>query len=65
VDARLKFARGQYAAADEAHQRHASSLQSDMPAWFAELGLRYAEAARELPAQVPALPRAPCLPTRM
>jgi|GEM_PF-1541834 len=69
VEARLRFAQAQYREADEAHRRHAGSVQSALPAYFAELGRRYAEAAREVstqePTQVPPLPQAPCLPTRL
>jgi DNA-binding winged helix-turn-helix (wHTH) protein/tetratricopeptide (TPR) repeat protein len=65
VEARLRFARGQYAGADEAHKRYASRLQSAMPACFEELGRRYAEAACAMPSQMPSLPAVPWLPTRM
>jgi len=65
VEARLRFARAQYGAADQAHKRYASSLQSAMPAYFAQLGLCYAEAASDMPPGVPLLPVAPCLPTRI
>ena len=64
VEARLQFARAQYGAADQAHRRYASSLQSPMPDYFALLGRCYADAARNAPSHVPSMPLAPCLPTR-
>jgi DNA-binding winged helix-turn-helix (wHTH) protein/tetratricopeptide (TPR) repeat protein len=65
VDARFKFATGQFAAAHEAQQRYARAIQCEMPAYHAELAAIYAAAALNAPSSVPALPLAGLLPTKM
>jgi hypothetical protein len=64
VDARFKFATGQFAAAHEAQQRYARTIQCEMPAYRAELAAIYAAAADTQPFK-PALPLTPLLPTKM
>jgi DNA-binding winged helix-turn-helix (wHTH) protein/tetratricopeptide (TPR) repeat protein len=64
VDARFKFATGQFAAAHEAQQRYARTIQCEMPAYRAELAAIYAAAADTQPFN-PALPLTPLLPTKM
>ncbi|MBW8831028.1 MAG: winged helix-turn-helix domain-containing protein [Burkholderiales bacterium] len=65
LDARFKFARGQYAAAAHAHRRFAASIESPLSAYHAGLGEVYEAAERETPLSLPALPPAPRLPTGM
>ena len=65
VDARLKFAAGQFAAAHEAQQRYARTIQCEMPAYRAGLAAIYSAAALTAPSSVPALPLTPLLPTKM
>jgi len=65
VDARFKFATGQFAAAHEAHQRYARTLQCEMPPAHAEMAAIYSAAAQKAPASSPILPAAPLLATVM
>jgi len=65
IDARFQFATGQFAAAHEAQQRYARTIQCKMPAYRAELAAVYAAAAQTRPSSVPALPLTPLLPTKM
>lgn len=50
VDARFKYAAGQFAAAHEAQQRYAASIETPMPGYYARLGRLYEDAARDAPA---------------
>jgi len=65
VDARFKFAAGQFAAAHEAQQRYARTIQCEMPAYHAELAAIYSAAALKAPSSIPTLPAAPMLATVM
>jgi len=65
VDARFKFATGQFAAAHEVQQRYARTIQCEMPTYHAELAAIYSVAALTAPSSVPALPLTPALPTKM
>lgn len=63
VDARYKYATGHYAAAREAHRRHASRIESALPSYCAELGRLYDDAAQGAPQAPAAIVPAPRLPT--
>jgi hypothetical protein len=65
VDARFKYATGQFAAAHEAHQRYARTIQTEMPVDHAELAALYSAAARKVPSSSPILAAVPLLSTVM
>jgi DNA-binding winged helix-turn-helix (wHTH) protein/tetratricopeptide (TPR) repeat protein len=65
VDARFKYATGQFAAAHEAHQRYARTIQTEMTVDHAELAVLYSAAARKVPSSSPILAAVPLLSTVM
>jgi DNA-binding winged helix-turn-helix (wHTH) protein/tetratricopeptide (TPR) repeat protein len=65
VDARFKYATGQYVAAHDAHQRYTATIKSAVPVYYAELGSIYADAARRAPASPALVPLTPWLPCTM
>jgi len=65
VEARFKYATGQFAAAHEAQQRYARALQCEMPTDHAELAAIYSAAALKVPSSSPILAAVPLLATVM
>lgn len=65
VDARLKYATAEYAAAHEAQQWHAARVESAMPAYYDEVARVYRDAADRPPASPSPLAPIPWLPSAM
>ena len=65
VDARLKYATGRYADAQQAQRRHAAIVESAVPAYYDELDRAYSSAAAQPPASPIRLPPIPRLPSAM
>ena len=65
VDARLKYAAGQYEAASQIHRRSIEAIEAPVPGYYIELAARYDDAAQSSPTSPPSLALIPSLPTRM
>jgi DNA-binding winged helix-turn-helix (wHTH) protein/tetratricopeptide (TPR) repeat protein len=65
VQARLRYATGDYPSAHAEQQRYAASIGTSMPGYLATLAARYAAAAARAPARPARLEPVPVLPTAL